>query len=470
MSKRCEQNQGNQYRFFDYTFGIRVAPLKCVGAKIDVCHLFRDAQIVTRTKSRNRSDKGEKMSLAKLASYLPLIFLLTGCDLASVQYPSATPYPPPQPGIASRAQAPSGLPQSVTQPQPRVTGSQRGQYVWDKALEGMAMGGSVAGPYGAGGGLIIGLLVGLFTADAHYTQLNTQIRAEQDKDKELEAKIEQEMERQRKLDAQLETQLETQLANSAGDPAQQNQAAPTQPAQKPTAPTVTTVAMKDGSGPTHRSAPNGAVASLAKKESPSNSLTAPFKNVEVRDTNGDGIPDLWIYYNPLKPTEIVRQEEATHGDGRVDTWSYFNNGKLVRREVDTEGKGIADTVYYYDNDKIAREDRDENGSGHVSFRAIYQNGRRAKVEEDTNGTGKTDHWIYYDTTKDGEMVLKEERDLNGDGTVDLWSYYENGRLVRQDLSAVGLELLSKQHRLPSTPVDPKQTSRPQLVRDDEGHT
>jgi len=29
-----------------------------------------------------------------------------------------------------------------------------------------------------------------------------------------------------------------------------------------------------------------------------------FKNLEVRDINGDGVPDLWIYYNPQKPGEI----------------------------------------------------------------------------------------------------------------------------------------------------------------------
>jgi antitoxin component YwqK of YwqJK toxin-antitoxin module len=320
-------------------------------------------------------------------------------------------------------------------------------------LQGMAMGGSLAGPYGAGGGLIIGLLAGLFTADAHYAQRNTQIQSEQAKDRELEAKIEQEMERQRELEAQ--------LVNSAGNAAQQNQAEPSQSVQKVTAPKITTVAMKEASS---------AVVSLTKKESPANSPTSPFKNVEVRDINGDGVPDLWVYYSPLKLTEIVRQEEATHGDGRVDTWSYFNDGKLVRREVDTKGKGRADTVYYYDNDKIAREDRDENGSGHVSFRALYQNGRLAKVEKDTSGGGKIDLWIYYDTRKDGEVVLKEERDLTGDGVLDLWSYYENGRLVRRDLSAVGLELLSKQDQLPSSPADPKQTFRPQVAKDDKGHS
>ncbi len=223
--------------------------------------------------------------------------------------------------------------------------------------------------------------------------------------------------------------------------------------------------MKNDSGPKPRSAPNGVVASLPQKENSINPPSSPFKNVEARDINGDGIPDLWIYYNPLKPTEIVRQEESSHWDGRVDTWSYFKDGKLVRREVDTNGKGAADAVYYYDNDKIAREEHDENGTGRMTFRVIYQNGRRAKVEEDTQGAGRTDRWIYYDTTKDGEIVLKEERDLNGDGAIDQWSYYENGRLVRRDLSATGLEILSKQDQLPSSPADSKQSSVPKLVKE-----
>lgn len=378
------------------------------------------------------------MSLAKFPASLPFIFLLAGCDLALVQNPfGSTPYSASQAGINSGA----------AQPQPQVTGSQRGQHVLDKALEGMLMGASFGGLYGAGGGLVIGLLTGLFTADAHYTQLNTSIQSEQAKDKELEAKIDQELQRQRELEAQ--------IANSAGNPAKQNQAEPLQPAQSPNGPKITKVAMNGSSV---------AVASLTRKESPSNSPSRPFKNVEVRDINGDGVADLWIYYSPIKPSEIVRQEEATHWDGRVDTWSYFKDGKLVRREVDTKGKGAADTVYFYDNDQIIKEERDENGTGQVSFRAIYQNGRRARLEEDTKGRGKTDHWIYYDTSKDGEIVVKEENDLNGDGSVDLWTYYENGRLARRDVSAVGLEILSQKDQLPSAPVE--NTSLPQLVRDD----
>jgi hypothetical protein len=325
--------------------------------------------------------------------------------------------------------------------------------MWDTAMQGMFMGAAVGGIYGAGGGLLIGLISGFFSADAHYTQLNNQIQLEQTKTNDIEKKIEEELQRQRELEAQLGSTTGTPLPAKAPEPAQ--------PEKKPADAKVTTVAGNDALKLVPKSAPAIAVASLTnKKETLANPPASPFKNVEVRDMNGDGVPDLWIYYNPLKPGEIIRQEEASHWDGRVDAWSYFRDGRLVRREVDTKGKGAADTVYHYENDKIIREERDESGSGQVTYRAMYQNGRRAKLEQDTQGRGKTDHWIYYDTTKDGEIVLKEERDLDGDGLVDLWSYYENGRLVRRDLSAVGLELLSKEDRRSSLPADSNQVLRP----------
>jgi hypothetical protein len=398
---------------------------------------------LAQRESRERSEKEEKLRLAKFLSLLAFLFFLAACDLVPQQYPLAGFNSNAMPGLGNAPSSQSsGIPQSVTQPitQPQVTGAQRTAHVWDKALQGMAMGGAIAGPYGAGGGLIIGLIAGLFTADAYYTQLNGQIQSEQDKDKALEAKIEQELQRQRDLD--------TQLAADSGNRGQQSQPEQVQLAQKPTVPQTTSVPMK---GPLTAASNN--------KEASSTPAPAPFKNVEVKDINGDGIPDLWIYYNPLKAGEIVRQEESTHWDGKVDTWSYFKDGKLVRREVDTKDRGAADTVYYYENDQMVREERDERGLGYASLRVLYQNGRRAKLEEDSSGSGKIDHWVYYDTSADGEVVSKEERDLNGDGVVDLWAYYQNGRLVRRDVSAVGLELVSKQDQLPPSPPDAKEIIR-----------
>ena len=373
-------------------------------------------------------------------------------------------------------------------------------------MQGIAMGGSIAGPYGAGGGLLIGLLAGLITADSHFEQINTQIQSEYSKDKALENQIEQEMEHQRDLESQVgkaadgsaqpaksedvskpaeaaqkEIKSETKIAGkkdqtslaslsktAAEAQIQQEMkrqkelesevakdAGPTRPKKTEETQKPAPAAQKEIKSETKISKRDepASLASLDKKGPSSSSPPSPFKNVEVRDINGDGIPDLWIYYDPRKPGEILRQEEATKADGRVDTWSYFNNGKLVRREVDTKGKGRPDIVYYYENDKIAREERDENGDGRMTYRATYQNGRLAKVEKDTDGDGRIDLWIYYDTTKNEEVVLREEKDLNGDGVVDLWSYYEGGRLVRRDTNAVGLEILSKQEHIPSSSLE-----------------
>jgi hypothetical protein len=315
------------------------------------------------------------------------------------------------------------------------------------------MGSAVGGIYGAGGGLVLGLLAGLFTASAQEAQLNNQIQTEQAKDKDLEAKVEEELERQRKLENLVGSSVVSNTAPEAS--ARSTESTPARV-------NGVTTPVNDKSSPV-------ALAALEKKLPAGSSLNAPFKNVEVKDINGDGIPDLWIYYNPLKPGEIVRQEESTHWDGKVDSWSYFKEGKLVRREVDTKGSGAADTVYYYDNDQMVREERDERGIGYASFRVLYQNGRRAKLEEDSSGTGKIDHWIYYDTSADGEVVLKEERDLNGDGVVDVWAYYKDGRLVRKDVSAAGMELLSKQDQLPASSPDSEKVAAP-AAKNEPGRT
>ena len=376
---------------------------------------------------------------------LTYLVVLYACNPVPVQYPpGAVQYP------AGSSQYPqpnqSALPAAIAQPQ-EVSGSQRWQHAWSKAMEGVIMGGSIAGPYGAGGGLVIGLITGLFTADSHFGQINNQIHVEQKKDQQLEAAIEQELARQRELD----NQIASASAQGSGEASAVEAVSPEAQAQQ---------------------APSGHPLPGAQRPQESTSLASlpkppivqappsPFKNVEIRDVNSDGVPDLWVYYNPQKPDEILRQEEASKADGRVDTWSYFKDGKMVRREVDTKQLGRPDTVYFYDNDRIAREERDESGRGSMTYRATYQDGRLAKVERDSSGGGRADLWIFYDAQRDGEIVLKEERDLNSDGIPDLWSYFENGRLVRRDVSAVGLEILSQREQLPAPSAEFSQVSVP----------
>src|SRR6185295_5809727 len=143
---------------------------------------------------------------------MPLVALMA-CDPVPVQYP---------PGAAQYPYPNTGAPSTTPQP-PEVSGSQRWQYAWNKAMEGVAMGGSIAGPYGAGGGLVIGLITGLITADSHYGQINTQIHTEQKKDQQLEAAIEQELARQRELDNQLAAAIVPTPAPTAQLPTAQNQ-------------------------------------------------------------------------------------------------------------------------------------------------------------------------------------------------------------------------------------------------------
>jgi len=397
------------------------------------------------------------MSRGKLGFPLLLYFLLVSCEPVPVQYPPGGGSQSPNLGTATPPQ-PSGQPPPAPPSYPQASGSQSSQYVWEKTWEGVAMGSQVAGPYGAGVGLILGSLYGLFTADSHYEQLNAQIQSEQAKDKDLEALLEQEIERQRELEAQL---------GGGGVPPKPNQKEKPQPQQKTVKEVKKETKETKESSETRKTevakkTEPGQLASLDKKEAPIQPSGSPFKNVEIKDINQDGIPDLWIYYNPRKPGEIIRQEEDTRGDGRVDTWSAFHEGKLARREIDTKGNGIPDTTYTYKNNLITREERDEMGNGQPSYRAAYNDGQLAKVEKDINRDGKMDLWISYDANQTEEVIAKEERDLNGDGAVDLWSYYEDGRLVRRDVSAVGLEYLSSQEKHPQ--LTPSQDPSPELPK------
>ena len=360
--------------------------------------------------------------MRKLAPYIILALIAQGCEPAATQFPPGT------------VQSPGAIP---TPQQAQIDKDRRWALAVESAQKAAFIGGIFGGPFGAPASMglgAIGFIYGMFTADSKIAEEKAQSQVryqkEADKDRALESAIEQEIERQRAL----ENQIAGVTGQSVSAPPPQLPPQVTQPA--PTAPTPTTSQTSSSAG----------VITVARASTPP--APPPFRNVEVRDINNDGVPDIWIYYNPQKPGEIMRQEEASKGDGRVDSWSYYHEGQLVRRDVDRRGNGRPDTIYYYDKDTIVREERDENDQGRMTYRASYQNGRIEKVEKDSSGQGRPDLWIYYDTSRDGEIVVKEERDLNGDGVADLWSYYDNGRLVRRDVNAPGLEILSQQDQVP----------------------
>lgn len=324
-----------------------------------------------------------------------------------------------------------------TPQQAQIDKDRRWAHAVESAQKAAFIGGIFGGPFGAPASMglgAIGFIYGMFTADSKIAEEKAQAQVryqkEADKDRALETAIEQEIERQRAL--------ENQIAGVTG------QSVSTEPARLPQQVGQT---MPAESTPQPQS--NGSPGAITVARASTPPAPPPFRNVEVRDINKDGVPDIWIYYNPQKPGEILRQEEATKGDGRVDSWSYYQEGHMVRRDLDRQGSGRPDSIYYYEKDTIVREERDETGQGRMTYRASYQNGRLEKVEKDSSGQGRPDLWIFYDTSRDGEIVLKEERDLNGDGIADLWSFYDNGRLVRRDVNAPGLEILSKQDQVPT---------------------
>lgn len=198
-----------------------------------------------------------------------LLLAQAGCDPVPVQYPpGSNPYP--------NANNPSAAP---AQPQFQISGCQRGPHVWSSIMEGVAMGSAIAGPYGAGAGLVVGLIKHAFTFESECAQLHAKIGSEQQKDQQLEAAIEQELERQRALETQISGASATvpQSTSLPAPAATQSQAPPSKP------------------NPQVKPAPDRTVlASLGKPTAPA-PPASPFKNVDVRDTNGDGVPDLWIY-------------------------------------------------------------------------------------------------------------------------------------------------------------------------------
>lgn len=62
------------------------------------------------------------------------------------------------------------------------------------------------------------------------------------------------------------------------------------------------------------------------------------------DSNGDGKPDQWQYY---EYGQIVRTEADTNFDGKVDEIGHFTSGKLTKLEKDSDFDGKMDKWVEY---------------------------------------------------------------------------------------------------------------------------
>ena len=72
--------------------------------------------------------------------------------------------------------------------------------------------------------------------------------------------------------------------------------------------------------------------------------TAPTPKVVAIDTNNDGKPDQWQYY---ENGQVVRTEADTDFDGKVDEIGHYSNSKLVKVEKDSHHSGKMDTWVTY---------------------------------------------------------------------------------------------------------------------------
>ena len=71
---------------------------------------------------------------------------------------------------------------------------------------------------------------------------------------------------------------------------------------------------------------------------------APAPKVAAADTNSDGKPDQWQYY---EDGQIARTEADTNFDGKVDEVGNFRGGKLFKIEKDSDYDGKVDKWVEY---------------------------------------------------------------------------------------------------------------------------
>ncbi len=174
---------------------------------------------------------------------------------------------------------------------------------------------------------------------------------------------------------------------------------------------------------------------------------------DVADRNGDGNPDLWVYYDGQKRmrevldedydgradrvlhyqdgTALVRSEEDLDGDGQMETVSLYDAGQIVRKRTDSDGDGQSDSWSFYNGGELVRHEIDRNRDGFRDLVLIYAAGQLLREEEDRNGDGRPDLVTHY---RNGEVTERHE-DLDYDGTTDVASYYEDGKLVRRELTS-----------------------------------
>ena len=291
----------------------------------------------------------------------------------------------------------------------------------DPVLRSAAAGavvGSVGGPIGMVIGAGVGILHGLWTKQRE----EQQTRAETERQRALDLELEREMARQRPRGGSIVADQDGQGVLIVKDHL----------AEAPGAPLV--------------SAGAGNPASVAAHAQDADGFVPVFERdrlVRQERRAADGRVEVVLHYDTRG--RIVRRDESSRLDGHLDTSSSYVDGILQGRESDTDGDGIPDVWAYYDaRGELSRlESRGPDGArraesyrgGRVVERlegdllSVFDDAGRLLKQGHQGTGGRVLAWRHFEP--DGNVAREEE--LDEDGALVAVAHYDGGRLVRREL-------------------------------------
>lgn len=300
----------------------------------------------------------------------------------------------------------------------------------NSAVTGAALG-AAGGPIGMAIGAGAGLLHGLWVKRKY----EEQARAEQERQRAMDRQLEREMAAQRAggsadtEDGQGVLIVADNLATSDAPSASPATERPTQVASLPPSPSAGVAQRPDGVD--------------AEGFRP---VYEDKRLVRREHRAPDGSVDVVLHYDTRG--RIVRRDESSRMDGRLDTSAYFTDGTLQRKESDTDADGNPDVWAFYDGTgELTRLESLTAGRGRRIEQ--YRGGRVAErldgdllsvfdeagrmVKQGRKGTGdRMLAWRYYEPNGD----LTREEEFDADGGLTAVAHYEGGRIVRRELYTV----------------------------------